>query len=161
MRKKRPAATFTIWDELKANPIRPVSEQFKTAHLSRIYSGLDGLFSNSPKSSDWRMVADASNLIDTMVDPMGICDDSDGLIAEACKAMSDASDYIKRGRTVQWEDGQKEAIKSVVQDYATMLESLPERTIIRSMRLTEIRMREILSGKRKHGDIVVDLKGYK
>jgi len=159
-RKPKTPATLTIWNELQASTTKPISAEFRTTHLSRIYAGLDGLFSDSPKSSDWRMVADASNLLDTMVDPMGICDDSDGLIAEACKAMSDASEYIKRGEAVQWENGQKDAIKSVVHDYATMLESLPERTIIRSMRLTEIRMREILSGKRKQGDIVVTLNGY-
>lgn len=161
MRKKRQAATLTIWDELKADPTRPVSDEFKKEHLSRIETGLKGLFSDSPTSSDWRMVADACNLIDTMVKPMGICDDSDGLIADAGKAMFDASGYIKLGEPIQWKDGQQNAIKWVVQDYATMLESLSARTIIRTMRLTEIRMLGILSGKRKPGDIVVDLKGYK
>jgi hypothetical protein len=48
------------------------------------------------------------------------------------------------------------AVRAVLEDYASLLDTLPERTIVAAHRITEKRIRAILAGKTHTHDVVVD-----
>jgi hypothetical protein len=50
------------------------------------------------------------------------------------------------------------AVRSILRDYAELIDVLPARTMVRAHRLTERRIHEILDGKRRAHDIeIMDL----
>lgn len=151
---------YSIWDELTASPTEPMPDEKRNHQLTRMYGGLHALEqADSPSTDDWRTVSDAVNLVETLVLEMKICEDTDGLLDDAIKALADAGRrHMKSGANIRLDATGIQAVRSVLEDYAELLSTLPERTMVRCHRLTEKRLREILDGKKNPHDVeVVDL----
>ena len=104
MRKKYrpPPPTYTMVHELMASTSEPLPE-FKRRHqLTRMYEGLASIERGTqPDPQDWRMCADAVNLLETMIEEMKICEDTQGLLAEAIQAMGEAGQRHQAGAQIR------------------------------------------------------------
>ena len=152
--------TYTVLDELMASPTQPMPLEYRTHQLTRMYEGLHALeTADEPSRDDWRVVSDAVNMLETLVVEMKVCDDDSGLLADAVRALAVAGQRHKReGKPIRLDGPGIQAVRSILANYAELLEVLPARTMYRCHRLTEQRIAEILAGKRQPHDVeVMDL----
>lgn len=156
-RRKRMAAAYSFMDELMASPTNPMPEAMQNYQMTRIYAGLDSLEkAPSPSKQDWEMVVDAVNLTETLVREMNIAEDNSGLLQDAANALAKAGErHLKTGANIRLDGAGLQAVRAVIEDYGLMLATLPHRTMIQCHRLTERRLIDLQSGKRKLHDVVV------
>lgn len=157
--KKRSAQRpkrYTIIDEMMASPTEPLPVAWKTYQLTRMYEGLAAMEkAPSPTTDDWRVVSDAVNLMETLIETMKVCEDASGLLMDAITAMAMAGKRNTDGGAIRLDGAGIQAVRAVLEDYAALLDVLPARTMIRCHRLTEQRLHELLDGKRKPHDVEV------
>lgn len=148
--------TYSLLDTLFASPDKPMPEQRRTFQLSRMYQGLHAMeTAATPTADDWRVVSDAVNLMETLVD-MQICEDTAGLLSDAVAALALAgARHLETGAPIRLDGRGIQAVRSVLADYATVLETLSERTMTECHRRTERRIAEIHQGKTKAHDVRV------
>jgi hypothetical protein len=159
--KRRPAQRekrYTLLDEMAASPTEPLPLAWKTYQLTRMYEGLAAMEkAPSPTTDDWRVVSDAVNLMETLIETMQVCEDSSGLLMDAITAMAHAGRRNTAGGAIRLDGAGIQAVRAVLEDYAALLDVLPARAMIRCHRLTEQRLHELLDGKRKPHDVKVTL----
>ena len=150
--------TYSLLQELAASPSLPMPEAFRVHQLTRMWQGLAALeTAPAPTTNDWRVCSDAVNLMETLVG-MGVVADESGLLNDAVTALALAGKRHMAGHAIRLDAKGITAVRSVLEDYAAVLDAVPARTMIRCHRATEKRIREILAGKKKPHDVeVVDL----
>lgn len=149
---------FSLARELMASPTEPMPRDKRERQLLAMWSGLSALeVSASPTNDDWRVVSDAVNLMETLVE-MGECEDASGLLVDAVVAMGAAGQRSMQGQTLRLDGRGIQTVRAVLEDYAAVLEALPERAMVRAHRLTELRIINILARHRSNGVHVVDLQ---
>jgi uncharacterized protein YyaL (SSP411 family) len=157
--KRRPAQRekrYTLLDEMAASPTEPLPLAWKTYQLTRMYEGLAAMEkAPSPTTDDWRVVSDAVNLMETLIEAMKVCEDSSGLLMDAITAMAMAGKRNTAGGAIRLDGAGIQAVRAILEDYAALLDVLPARTMIRCHRLTEKRLHELLDGKRKPHDVEI------
>jgi len=147
---------YSLIDELMASPTEPLPESYRVHQLTRMYQGLHSIeTADEPSRDDWRLVSDAVNLVETLVLEMKVCEDANGLLNDAVEALAHAGKRNLEGKPIRLDGKGMQAVRSILSDYAELLESLPARTMIRCHRLTEKRIVEILMGKRQPHDVEV------
>jgi len=147
---------YTIMDEMMASPTEPLPVAHRTHQLTRMYEGLAAMEkAPSPTTDDWRVVSDAVNLMETLIETMQVCEDSSGLLMDAITAMAHAGRRNTAGGAIRLDGAGIQAVRAVLEDYAALLDVLPARVMIRCHRLTEKRLHEMLDGKRKPHDIEI------
>lgn len=160
MKRRRPAQprTYTLLDELAASPTDPMPADRRLHQLTRMWQGLAALeTAPEPTRDDWRVVSDAVNLLETLVE-MQVLEDGQGLLQDAVASMAAAGKRAIRGATIRLDGQGIRAVRAVLEDYAAAIEILPARVMVRAHRKTEARIREISSGRRRPHDVeVVDL----
>lgn len=145
--------TYTLWDELNASPTEPMPAAKRRHQLTRMWGGLAALETSAePSTDDWRVCSDAVNLMETLVE-MGRVQDPDGLIADCAKALADAGQRYQRGLPLRLDGAGIKSLRSVLEDYADVLEQLPERTMVACHRRTERRIFGIASGRSRPHDV--------
>ena len=155
---------YTLLDEMQASATATVSEAHRINLLTRMWQGLAALETQpSPDAEDWRVCADAVNIMETLVEcgPWMDCQgqlvqvlDSSGLLKEAATAMAN---LIRTPPKQVPPPGSLHCVRMVLIDYAEAIGLLNERSMIRCYRMTERRLFEIRRGKREPGDVVVDM----
>jgi mRNA-degrading endonuclease YafQ of YafQ-DinJ toxin-antitoxin module len=157
--KKRPAQRpkhYTIMDEMMASPTEPLPAEYRRHQLTRMYEGLAAMEkAPSPTTDDWRVVSDAVNLMETLIETMKVCEDTSGLLMDAITAMAMAGKRNTAGGAIRLDGAGIQAVRAILEDYAALLDVLPARTMIRCHRLTEKRLHDLLDGKRKPHDFEV------
>jgi mRNA-degrading endonuclease YafQ of YafQ-DinJ toxin-antitoxin module len=149
---------YTIMDELMASPTEPLPAEYRRHQLTRMYDGLAAMEqAPSPTTNDWRVVSDAVNLMETLIETMQVCEDASGLLMDAITAMAMAGKRNLAGNAIRLDGAGIQAVRAILEDYAALLDVLPARTMIRCHRLTEKRLHELLDGKRKPHDVEVTL----
>ena len=163
-------AHYTLVDELLASPTRPLPDDQRTHHLTVMWQGLAAL-ETAPQATtnDWRVCSDAVNLLETFCthngghwldcagDTVQITDQS-GLLMDAITALAMAGKRHKQGKPLRLDAPGIQAVRAVLEDYAALVDALPERTLKRAHRLTEKRLADILAGHRQpHAVEVIDL----
>lgn len=157
LRKRIPKASgqYTLLDEMFASAYEPMPKAERVYQLTQMWTGLSGLVkADHPTTNDWRVCSDAVNLMETLVS-MNICEDSSGLLNDAIEAMALAGKRHMAGNTLRLSGAGIQAVRSVLEDYADMLEVLSHRTIVRCHRLTEKRIREIMAGRGQAHDVEI------
>lgn len=156
MKKKR-AKSYTLMDELMASPSLPLPAEYRRHQLTRMYQGLHALEkADNPSVDDWLVVSDACNMLETLIVEMQICEDTDGLLNDAIKAMGEAGKrHKKEGKPIRLDGPGIQAVRSVLESYAELLDTLPARTMYRCHRLTEKRIHDILEGRKKAHDVEI------
>lgn len=157
--KRRPAPRekrYTLLDEMAASPTEPLPVAWKTYQLTRMYEGLAAMEkAPSPTTDDWRVVSDAVNLMETLIETMQVCEDSSGLLMDAITALAVAGKRNRAGGTIRMDGTGIQAVRALLSDYAALLEVLPARVMIRCHRLTEKRLHDLLDGKRRPHDVEI------
>jgi hypothetical protein len=121
-----------------------------------MYEGLHNLEQGeNPTPDDWRLCSDAVNLVETLIMEMKVCEDANGLLMDAITALAKAGKRSKAGQTLRLDGEGIVAVRSILRDYAELLDVLPARTMVRCHRLTEKRIQEILDGKKRPHDVEV------
>lgn len=147
---------YTILDEMMASPTEPLPMEYRRYQLTRMYEGLAAMEkAPSPTTDDWRVVSDAVNLMETLIETMQVCEDSSGLLMDAITAMAHAGRRNTAGGAIRLNGAGIQAVRAVLEDYAALLDVLPARVMIRCHRLTEKRLHEMLGGKRKPHDVEI------
>ncbi len=151
MRKHK--TRYTLLHEITASPTEPLPADFRRHQLTRMYQGLHSLeTAPCPTEDDWRVVSDAVNLMETIV-MQGIAQDASGLLDDAVAAMARAGRRFGESGVIRLDGEGIHAVRSVLEDYAAMLDALPARTMYRVHRMTEKRIIEILAGKSQPHDV--------
>lgn len=157
-RRPAVATVYTLLDEISASTTEPLPEHKRRFQLTRMHAGLAAIErAQQPALDDWRVCADAVNLMETLV-AMGELADASGLLPDAVRALAAAGGRHHAGHAIRLDAPGIQAIRAVLEDYAAALEALPARTVIRAHRATEKRIRDILADKRRAHDVeVMDL----
>jgi hypothetical protein len=166
-RKITATPTYSLIDEMTASPTQPLPEATRRHQLTRMWAGLASIEkADKPTSDDWRVCSDAVNLMETLTstnngwwvdcdgDPVQITDSS-GLLQDAITALALSGKRHMTGTAIRLDAQGIQAIRAVLWDYVSVIEQLPARTMIHCHRLTERRIREILSGKKRPHDIEI------
>ena len=150
-------STYGLLDTLFAAPDKPMPEARRTFQLTRMYEGLRAMEqAPAPSADDWRVVSDAVNLMETLVLEMRLCEDSTGLLSDAVAAMALAgARHLQDGAPIRLDWRGIAAVRAVLSDYSTMLETLSERTMTECHRLTERRIYQIQAGQRQAHDVEI------
>jgi hypothetical protein len=177
---------YTLFDVMLASPSEPLAEHLRRHQLTRMHQGLEAMEkAPAPTTEDWRVVSDAVNLMETLVNSGSFfeikvdpetgearqvpipghwhdCDgepveitDASGLLPDAVTAMAMAGKRHKAGGNIRLDGAGIQAVRGVLADYGDLLEALPARTMIKAHRETERRIHEILAGKKKPHDVEV------
>ena len=157
MSKRRPKPVFhySPLDVLLASPSLPLPKAKSQYQLLKMYEALESIGKGaSPTSDDWRMLSDCVNLLETLV-LSGVVADEGGLIMDGITALALAGRRAVAGGQIRLDGPGIQAMRSLLEDYAALLEVLPARTVIDCHRKTERRIREILAGKRAAHDIEI------
>ena len=168
-RKPQPKTVYSMMDELLASDTQPMPERNRTYQLRRMADALHELMhAPQPGTNAWRVVSDAVNLLETLVqhgeapikdasgkviasywrdcdgDAMEIRDNS-GLLLDAITAMTKAGQRMFEGHPLRLDGPGIAAVRAVLEDYQAALETLPHRTMVRCHRATEKRIREVFN----------------
>ena len=147
---------YNVLDELFASPTEPMPQDKRTFQLTRMIGGLRSMeTAPEPTADDWRVVSDSVNLMETLIE-MGVAEDTTGLLQDAVKAMAIAGHrHTEEGRHIRLDAPGIQAVRAVLEDYAAILDVVPHRTMLRCHRLTERRILEIHTGKKKSHDVSI------
>lgn len=163
---------YTTMDALLASPDELMPAAARDHHLGQMHQALQSIATEQePSTNDWRLLSDCVNMLETLVtrgpwldrtkNPDGTRDkitvaDSSGLLADATNALAEAGRrHLKEGKPIRLTGEGLQALRYVLEDYESCLNTLSERTMIAAHRLTEKRLQEILAGKRQPHDIEV------
>lgn len=147
--------TYTHWDVLMASPTEPLPVQKRMFQLTRMFEGMSALERDpNPTYDDWKVVSDALNMMETLL-VMGQVEDPDNLIGDAAKALAKAGNRSLEGHPIRLDASAINTVRSILEDYCTVLDNLPARTMIQAHRQTESRVTKIIQGKGKPHDLKV------
>ena len=136
--------TYSAMDVLLASPDTPTPADKRTHQLTRMWGGLNNLeTAESPTEDDWMVCSDAVNLMETLI-KMGLVEDSEGLIDDAIKALSEAANRTTQGKPMRLSGPGIQAVRGVLQDYSAVLEVLSHRQMVVAHRTTEATLQKIL-----------------
>ena len=143
-------------DEMMASPSELLPVEYRTHQLTRMYEGLAAMeTAPEPTTDDWRVVSDAVNLMETLIKTMQICEDESGLLMDAITALAMAGRRNLAGGAIRLDGAGIQATRAILSDYASLLDVLPARTMIRCHRLTEQRIHDIMAGRKKAHDVEI------
>lgn len=149
--------TYGLLDTLFAAPDAPMPAEKRRHQLTRMYGGLHALETAAqPAPDDWRVVSDAVNLMETLVKDMRLCEDASGLLEDAVAALALAgARHLETGAPIRLDGPGIQAVRAVLADYASVLETLSERAMTECHRLTEIRILQINAGHKRPHDVQI------
>lgn len=133
---------------LMANPDKPLKKKLRTAKLNSLYEALRSIEQDAdPEISAWNELSTAVKLIDTLINcgPWQLGDlevrveDSQGLLKDAMQALSIAGLRRLEGKPLRLDGAGIQAVRATLADYATCLENLSERSLLRAIIVTRKR----------------------
>lgn len=146
---------YTMMDVLMASPTKPMPVAKQIYQLDLMREGLNAMEkSDNPSPEHWRCVSDAINLLETMQD-MGLIEDAEGLLKDAVFAMGEAGARAMKGKALRLSGAGIQACRAVLDDYAAVMQVLPERTMMQAYMKTEKRISDIVAGKGRAHDVQV------
>lgn len=154
-RHRHRSPTYSMMAVLLASTIEPMPEAKRLHQLTAMYQGLNALEQGQqPTTNDWRVCSDAINLMETLV-LQGHVSDADGLLMDAITGLAKAGQRNLDGGKIRLDGAGIKAVRAVLEDYATVLHTLPERVMVQCHRDTEKRLIAILAGRRQAHDVQV------
>jgi uncharacterized protein YyaL (SSP411 family) len=149
------STAYNLIDSLMASPVDPMPAKNSLYQIEKMWRGLASIRTGtSPTIDDWRVCADAANLMESLV-MLGHAIDADGLVKDAVTALALAGKRSRTGHAIRLDGPGITAVQAVLQDYASALQQLPARTIIQAHRATEHRILAIQRGQTQAHDVEV------
>lgn len=170
MKARGPAPTYSWMDVLMASASQPMPQAKRRFQTTRMWQALASLETAAqPSTEDWRICSDAVNLLETLVttnngwwpdcdgEPVQV-QDASGLLNDAVTALALAGRRHTAGQTLRLDGPGIQTVRAVLEDYQTVLDTLPHRTMVQCHIATERRVRAILRGHRRPHDVeIIDL----
>lgn len=148
---------YTLMDELMADPVKPLPVRDRQYTIGGMLQALAAIKTDPvPSLTHWRVLSDMVNIMHTLID-MGELTDENALLHDAMEAMVGAAERHKAGHPLRFDGPGVQSMAALAEDYTTVIETLPARTMIRSHRLTEKRIHAIRKGKKRPSDVVVEI----
>ena len=145
--------TYSVMDAMMASPDHPMKAQRRDYQMMIIKTSLASIErAENPTTDDWKIISQAINMMEMLVE-MGFAKDEDNLIKDAIDAMASSAQRYKDKKVMRFSGNEMKVIRGIIDDYQTMIENLDERTMIYCHRKTEMRLQEILSGKKRPTDV--------
>ena len=139
--------TYTLLHEISASPTEPLPPSWQAIQLCSMWDGFKELTEGAnPKSEDLQVCIDTVNLMETFITVKTWRDaggstveilDGDGLLQDAVTALKKAAARKRAGHGFRLDGPGIHAVRSIMLDYQALLETLPARTMVRCLRLTE------------------------
>jgi hypothetical protein len=148
--------TYSHFDLLLADPINPLSEKKATFYMLKIYQALDAFDTELyPELHHWQTLSDVANMLETLTKEFELLEDKEGVIKDGIDVLSRAYKRKEAGlpNTIDYDD--LTMLRQMVNSYSYAIETLPERIMVSAHRATEKRIRSILTGNKKDGDIIL------
>lgn len=147
--------TYSMLDVMMSNPEKPMKDSSRIHQLTRMWGSLAAIeTAENPTQQDWIAVSDAINMMETLVE-MGFANDEDDLLPQAVLAMKASAERYKGGTQIRLTGAGIQLIRGILEDYASLIEQIDERTMVHCHRKTEMRIQDILHGRGKPADIRV------
>lgn len=178
-RRQPRTQTYTRLHELMASTTQPLDEAKQRYQIERMRAALHNIeTAPNPTPTDWRLCSDAVNLMETLLTESDVlthgqpipgwwmgCDgnpvqvqDPDGTLLDAVTAMALAGKRKFTHGVIRLDGRGLQAVRGLIDDYEALIAALPARTTLRAHRLTERRVQDILSGKKRPHDVeIIDL----
>ena len=154
---KRKPLTYSLLDQMFASADTPMPAANQRYTMMGYIEALAAIKTDAAPTEDhWRVLSDAVNLCESLVE-LGEANDDDRLIADAVAAMAGAAGRCLAGGNLRFDGPGVKSMTYLIEDLGEAVATLPHRTMILAHRHAEKRMREIIAGKRKPGDVVVCL----
>jgi hypothetical protein len=145
--------TYSVMDAMMASPDHPMKEERRQFQMMVMKSALYSIErAENPTPEDWKIISQAINMMEMLVE-MGFARDDEGLIPDAIESMAKAAQRYKEKNVMRFTGTEMKVIRGIIEDYETMIENLDERTMIYCHRKTEMRIQDILSGKKRPTDV--------
>ena len=139
--------TYSMMDVLMASPTEPIAEHKRTHQLTRMFDAMHNLeTAESPSEMDWECVNDSVMLMEALKD-MKVVDDDLNLLDDAIEALGKAGFRRMEGKKLRLDGEGIQTLRAVLEDYASVLEVLPARTMITAHRKAEQKIKKILTRK--------------
>ena len=141
---RRASTHYGPWHVMLASPDKPMQPSRYRHQLTRMHLAMASITKGeSPTDEDWRLIADAINLVETLV-LQGVAQDESGLLHDAITAMAEAYRADQDSARMRLTGPGLAAISAVLADWGVCLEQLPERTVIEAHIATDRRIAEKL-----------------
>ena len=141
---RRASTHYGPWHVMLASPDKPMQPSRYRHQLTRMHLAMASITSGeNPTDEDWRLIADAINLVETLV-LQGVAQDESGLLHDAITAMAEAYRADQDSARMRLTGPGLAAISAVLADWGVCLEQLPERTVIEAHIATDRRIAEKL-----------------
>lgn len=146
-RPKSPSTHYSMMDELLASTSQPMPQRNRDYQLKQMTEALQELMqAPKPTNNAWRIVSDAVNLLETLVQhgEAPIKDATGNVIASHWRDCDGDAVEIRDNSGLLRLDGLGlAAVRAVLEDYQEALEALPHRTMVRCHRSTEKRLLKV------------------
>lgn len=133
--------TYTLLDELAASATRPMAPAQYRHQLTRMHCALHAMqHDRAPTPDDWRLLADAYNLVEQLV-LAGLAQDSGALLPTAQREIALAgARHVDDGLPLRLSGTGLVACKELLALWHEALSQLPARTVVQAHRAVERRM---------------------
>lgn len=147
--------TYSMLDAMMASATEPLPIENRMFQLQAMWEAMDNLEkAQEPSIRDWELVADAVNMMEALRD-IGAVEDPDGALNDAIEAMGKAGYRKLNGANIRLDGPGIQTMRGILQDYCDALSALPARTVISAHRYAEKRIRNMLKGKKRPGDVLI------
>lgn len=139
--------------------LSPAAKADRAELMLRFNSALDALArQENPGDVEWRLVADAINTVETLVNPMGrlLHDEVMPSVDRAVKGMAEAARRFREGKALRLSADGLEAVRDVIAVYEQCLDGLTGAEMDEARQRTQDRVNELVR-QRSHGPEVVAL----
>ena len=134
---------YTKAEELLASASKPLHLRKRGPLVQAVQGAVQAVAEGSPSVEQWRVLADAANIAETML-TMGLFDDPDALFTDAVNAVADLGRKHGHGQAMELDAEQQLHLNDFADAYEQMLAQASERSYIQAHRATERRLRELL-----------------
>ena len=142
---------YTKAEELLASAIKPLHLRKRGPLVQAVQGAVLAVAEGSPSVEQWRVLADAANIAETML-TMGLFDDPDALFTDAVNAVADLGRKHGHGQAMELDAEQQLHLNDFADAYEQMLAQASERSHIQAHRASERRLRELLMNGIGEGD---------
>ncbi len=137
--------------ELMASAIKPLHKRKRDPLVLAVQDAVQAVGYGSPVVEQWRVLADAANLAETML-TLGQFDDPGALFSDAVAAVVVLGRAHGHGEPMRLNAAQLMHLTEFAEAYEQMLAQASERNYIHAHRATERRLRELLMNGTGEGD---------
>ena len=137
--------------ELTASASKPLHKRKRDPLVLAVQDAVQAVGYGSPVVEQWRILADAANLAETML-TLGLFDDPGALFSDAVAAVVVLGRAHGLGQPMRVSASQLMHLTEFAEAYEQMLAQASERNYIHAHRATERRLRELLMNGSGAGD---------